>query len=74
MMNFEEFIDDLLWHGGTFIKGMAEDAENNIISSFGKLGDPGTGVYLRKMREMTDIFNHTSEVLFDRDQIYLVAG
>lgn len=67
-------VDDLLWHGGTFIKGMAEDAENNIISSFGKLGDPGTGVYLRKMREMTDIFNHTSEVLFDRDQIYLVAG
>lgn len=67
-------VDDLLWHGGTFIKGIAEDAEKSIVKSFGKLGDPGTGVYLRKMRDMTQIFNHTSEILFDKDQIYLVAG
>ena len=67
-------VDDLLWHGGTFIKGIAEDTEKSIVTSFGKLGDPGTGVYLRKMRDMTQVFNHTSEILFDRDQIYLVAG
>lgn len=67
-------VDELLWHGGTFIKDMAEDAEKNIVSSFGKLGDPGTGIYLRKMRDMTQIFNHTTEVLFDKEQIYLVAG
>ena len=67
-------VDELLWHGGTFIKDIAEDSEKNIVSSFGKLGDPGTGIYLRKMRDMTQIFNHTTEILFDRDQIYLVAG
>lgn len=67
-------VDELLWHGGTFIKGIADDAEKSIVTSFGKLGDPGTGIYLRKMRDMAQIFNHTSEILFDRDQIYLVAG
>ena len=67
-------VDELLWHGGTFIKDIAEDTEKNIISSFGKLGDPGTGIYLRKMRDMAQIFNHTTEILFDRNQIYLVAG
>ena len=67
-------VDELLWHGGTFIKDKAEDAEKSIVTSFGKLGDPGTGIYLRKMRDMAQIFNHTSEILFDRDQIYLVAG
>ena len=66
-------VDELLWHGGTFIKGLAENAEDSIIMSFGKLGDPGTGVYLRKMRDMTQIFNHTEEILFDKDNIYLVA-
>ena len=67
-------VDELLWHGGTFIKDKAEDAGKSIVTSFGKLGDPGTGIYLRKMRDMAQIFNHTSEILFDRDQIYLVAG
>ena len=67
-------VDNLLRHGGRFFKDMAEDAERSIVSSFGKLGDPGTGIYLRKLEEMKQIFNHTTEVLFDKEQIYLVAG
>lgn len=36
--------------------------------------NPGIGVFTEKMQDMIMIYNHTTEICFDNEQIYLVAG
>ena len=67
-------VDELLWDVGTSVKKSAYKADRAVLTSFGRLGDPGTGVYLQKMRDMVRIFNRTSEIVFDGQQIHLVAS
>ena len=66
-------IDELLQEGGEQLKGHVVNTKRKIIGSFAELSDPNTGVFLEKMRDMIDIYNHTSGIFFDSEQIYLVT-
>lgn len=70
----EGSIDEFLQKGGTKLKENARGMEEDILMSFAKLGNPGTGILTKKMRDMIQIYNHTSEICFDEKKIYLVAG
>ena len=65
-------VDELLQEGGSQLRGHAVNTKRKVIGSFARLGDPNTGVFLERMRDMIQIYNHTSKIYFDADQIYLV--
>ena len=45
--------------------------QDSIIESFAKLGNPGTGVFLEKMEDLIQIYNHTTEICVDDNKILL---
>ena len=64
-------VDELLQEGGAHLKeGVIEKQKEKLIS-FAELNNPDTGIFLEKMRDMELIFNQTSEICFDNDNIYL---
>ena len=50
------------------------EIEDNIIKAFAELSNPETLVFVDKMNDMIKIYNHTEEIYFDDEKIYLVVG
>lgn len=67
-------VDEFLQDRGAQLKDNAEDMERSIIKDFEEIKNPGIGVFTEKMQDMIMIYNHTTEICFDNEQIYLVAG
>ena len=67
-------VDEFLQDRGAQLKDNAEDMERSIIKDFEEIKNPGIGIFTEKMQDMIMIYNHTSEICFDNEQIYLVAG
>lgn len=44
-----------------------------MLVSFGKNSNPETGVFVDKMNDMISIYNHTTEICFDNENLYLVT-
>ena len=66
----DEFLID---SGAKLLKG-TDESQKRLIASFAEISDPGVGVFTERMRDLIQIYNHTSEICFDRDNIYLIAG
>lgn len=45
-----------------------------VIESFAEVSNPNTGGFLRKLEDMDQIYNKTTKICFDKDNLYLVAG
>jgi hypothetical protein len=56
------------------MKSSASGISKEVIESFSEVSDPNTGVFMRKMEEMIQIYNKTSEICFDKNNVYLIAG
>ena len=82
-------VDEFLQDGGAHLKENAQDMQKNILESFEEnaqdmqknilesfatLHNPGTGVFMEKMEDMIQIYNHTDRICFDDKKIYLIAG
>ncbi|MCB6309760.1 hypothetical protein LI216_08615 [Mediterraneibacter glycyrrhizinilyticus] len=67
-------VDEFLQDGGAHLKENAQDMQKNILESFATLHNPGTGVFMEKMEDMIQIYNHTDRICFDDKNIYLIAG
>ena len=59
---------------GSQIEGTAVDMENETIKSFATMNSPNTDVFIEKMRELIQIYNHTTEIYLDKEKIYLIAN
>ena len=70
----EKQVDEFLQDGGAHLKENAQDMQKNILESFATLHNPGTGVFMEKMEDMIQIYNHTDKICFDDKKIYLIAG
>ena len=66
----DEFLID---SGAKLLKG-TDESQKRLIESFAEISNPGIGVFTERMRDLIQIYNHTSEICFDRDNIYLIAG
>ena len=51
----------------------AEQMESEFVKQLASLGDHGTRVFLSKMDDMVEIYNHMSEIYSGNEQIYLVV-
>lgn len=67
-------VDEFLIDKGEKIRNNALDISKEVIESFAEVSNPNTSCFIRKLEDMDLIYNHTSEICFDKDNIYLVAG
>lgn len=67
-------VDEFLQDGGAHLKENVQDMQKNILEAFAVLHNPGTGVFMDKMEDMIQIYNHTDRICFDDKKIYLIAG
>lgn len=67
-------MDEFLQERGTRLKENAIKAGSKSIREFASVGNPGTGIFVNQMDKMIQIYNHTTQIFFDHEKIYLVAG
>lgn len=67
-------VDEFLQDNGAKLKSNAIGMEEKTVRAFAECGNPGTGVFMDKMEDMIQIYNHTSQICFDKEKIYLVAN
>lgn len=67
-------VDEFLQDSGASLKKNAEGMEKNAVHRFAALNNPGTHVFIEKMEDMIQIYNHTERICFDNKRIYLVAN
>lgn len=65
-------IDEFLQESGETISSNAKGIEKSAIIAFGKLNNPETRVFIDRMEDFIKIYNHTENIYFDNENIYLV--
>ena len=66
-------VDEFLQDKGAHFQKNAIGMEKKAVEAFKGVGNPGTSVFLEKMDVMIQIYNHTSQICFDNENIYLLA-
>lgn len=67
-------VDEFLQDAGGKLKSNASGISKEVIESFAEVSNPNTGVFMQKMEDMIQIYDKTTEICFDKDNIYLIAG
>lgn len=67
-------IDEFLQDSGAQLRSNALRIEKKAVREFAAIHNPGTGVFVEKMNDLIRIYNHTSQICFDENKIYLVAN
>jgi hypothetical protein len=70
----EGTVDEYLQDSGAQLKKNAINIEKSIVEAFAEISNPGIGVFIEKMNDLIRIYNHTTDVFFDENRIYLVAN
>ena len=66
-------VDEFLQDNGKKLEKKASRQKSKAVHDFAALGNPQTGMLIEKMQDMIDIYNHTEQICFDRENIYLVG-
>lgn len=66
-------VDEFLQDGGNKIKGNAADLEQKYIKEFSTIKSPGVQSITSQMDNMIAIYNHTSDIYIDSDNVYLLT-
>lgn len=67
-------VDEFLRDNGAHLKENAQDMQKNVLEAFAALHNPGTGVFMDKMEDMIQIYNHMDKICFDDKKIYLIPN
>lgn len=66
-------VDEFLQDSGIYLKKNAIGMEKEVVYRFASISNPGIRVFMDKMDDMIQIYNHTKQICFDDKRIYLVA-
>ncbi|MFM9413538.1 hypothetical protein ACKQTC_04065 [Peptococcus simiae] len=66
-------VDEFLQDSGTHLQMNAADIGMKAVNAFAKMANPGTRVIIEKMEDLTQIYNHTSQICCDKEKIYFLA-
>lgn len=66
-------VDEFLQKQGLDVKNSGHKMEKKAVMDFATLSNPYTGVFVDKMNELNLIYNHTSQICFDKENVYLFA-
>ncbi len=67
-------LDERLQDTGERVSNKAEAIESDSIAIFADMSNPGTSLFTEKMDDMIMIYNHTTDICFDNNNIYLIAN
>lgn len=67
-------IDERLQNAGEHISDKAKAIETDSIAAFAEMSNPGTNLFTEKMDDLIFVYNHTTDICFDNDNIYLIAN
>lgn len=66
-------VDEFLQDKGEKLNDNAAVTEKKSVREFASVSNPGTSIFTEQMDKMIQICNHTSQIYFDKDRIYLTA-
>lgn len=67
-------IDERLKEAGEHVSDKAKTMETDSIAAFAEMSNPGTSLFTEKMDDLIFVYNHTTDICFDNDNIYLIAN
>lgn len=67
-------VDEFLQESGAKLQTNAAKIERKVVEAFAEINNPGLWVFVEKLEDMIQIYNHTERICFDDKQIYLIAG
>lgn len=67
------YADELLQDHGQWITDEAKRLEQKAVQTFSIMSDSQTKVFTEDMEKMIQIYDHTSDIYIDRDNVYLVS-
>ncbi len=66
-------VDEFLIDKGNKLKENVEEISADIVSTFAEISNPNTSGLINKLEDMNRIYNHTAEICFDKNNLYLVT-
>ena len=69
----EGAVDEILQDTGVHLQKNASEMERKSVKAFAAVRNPGTRIFVEKMEDLIQIYNHASQICFDRENIYLLA-
>jgi hypothetical protein len=67
-------VDEFLQDSGAHLKKNANNMERGAVGAFAEISNPGTLIFVDKINNMVQIYNHTERIYFDEMKIYLISG
>lgn len=67
-------IDERLQEAGEHVCDKAKAIETDSIAAFAEMSNPGTSLFTEKMDDLIFVYNHTTDICFDNNNIYLIAN
>ena len=67
-------VDEFLQDSGAHLKKNAIGMEKEAVHRFAAISNPSTRVFIDKMEDMIQMYNHTEKICFDDKRIYLIAN
>lgn len=67
-------IDERLQETGEHVSDKAKAIETDSIAAFAEMSNPGTNLFTEKMDDLIFVYNQTTDICFDNDNIYLIAN
>jgi len=67
-------VDEFLQDSGAHLKKNANSMERGAVGAFAEISNPGTRIFVDKINQMVQIYNHTERIYFDDKKIYLITG
>ena len=67
-------IDERLQEAGEHVSDKAKAIETDSIAAFAEMSNPGTSLFTDKMDDLIFVYNQTTDICFDNNNIYLIAN
>ena len=67
-------LDERLQEAGVHVSDKAKEIETDSIAAFAEMSNPGTNLFTEKMDDLIFVYNHTTDICFDNNNIYLIAN
>lgn len=67
-------IDERLQEAGEHVSDKAKAIETDSIAALAEMSNPGTSLFTDKMDDLIFVYNKTSDICFDSNNIYVIAN
>jgi hypothetical protein len=67
-------LDERLQEAGEHVSDKAKEIETDSIAAFAEMSNPGTSLFTEKMDDLIFVYNQTTDICFDSNNIYLIAN